>query len=121
MKTEEYISENIKKALEQTPKLQQTITHKKMMLSVKIIERMKQLKWKKLDLVHSLEKNNPSIITKWLSGTHNFTIETLFEIEEVLGITLVDLSSKDLSKVDPINIAPNRENIKAKSPIPLPS
>jgi transcriptional regulator with XRE-family HTH domain len=30
----------------------------------------------------------PSVVTKWLSGSHNFTIETLFEIEQKLGIDL---------------------------------
>jgi transcriptional regulator with XRE-family HTH domain len=31
----------------------------------------------------------PSIITRWLSGNHNFTVETLFEIEDQLGIQLI--------------------------------
>jgi transcriptional regulator with XRE-family HTH domain len=35
----------------------------------------------------------PSIITRWLSGTHNFTVETLFEIEEKLGIQLVAIDA----------------------------
>lgn len=30
----------------------------------------------------------PSAVTKWLSGKHNFTIETLFKIEEVLRIQI---------------------------------
>jgi transcriptional regulator with XRE-family HTH domain len=121
MKTEELISENIRKVLEQTPTLQQTITHKKMMLALKIIERMKQLNWRKLDLLHSVEKNNPSIVTKWLSGTHNFTIETLFEIEAVLGITIIDLCSTDLPNFYPKSFVTTQENLEVKSPIPLPN
>ncbi len=31
----------------------------------------------------------PSIITRWLSGNHNFTVETLFEIENKLEIQLL--------------------------------
>jgi len=31
----------------------------------------------------------PSEITKWLSGTHNFTLYTLTDIEQVLNIKLV--------------------------------
>jgi transcriptional regulator with XRE-family HTH domain len=33
----------------------------------------------------------PSDITKWLSGTHNFTIETLMDIEQVLKIRILNL------------------------------
>ena len=33
----------------------------------------------------------PSIVTRWLSGNHNFTLETLLSIEYVLGIRLVDV------------------------------
>lgn len=31
----------------------------------------------------------PSEITKWLSGTHNFTLDTLTDIEQVLNIKLI--------------------------------
>lgn len=31
----------------------------------------------------------PSIITRWLSGAHNFTVETLYTIEEKLNITII--------------------------------
>lgn len=31
----------------------------------------------------------PSIITRWLSGKHNFTVETLFDIEDKLDIKLI--------------------------------
>lgn len=30
----------------------------------------------------------PSEITKWLSGTHNFTVETIADIERVLGVRI---------------------------------
>lgn len=31
----------------------------------------------------------PSEITKWLSGMHNFTLDTLIDIEQVLNIKLI--------------------------------
>ena len=37
----------------------------------------------------------PSEITRWLSGTHNFTTETLWEIERVLQIQLLTSSIAD--------------------------
>ena len=40
----------------------------------------------------------PSNITKWLSGKHNFTIHTLFEIEKVLQFTIFNLTTKESSE-----------------------
>ena len=37
---------------------------------------------------------HPSVISKWLSGTHNFTVDTLLDIEEKLGISLIALNEK---------------------------
>jgi transcriptional regulator with XRE-family HTH domain len=48
----------------------------------------------------------PSEITRWLSGTHNFTTETLWEIERVLQIQLLTSSVPDK------NIENNTEDLK---------
>jgi hypothetical protein len=67
---------------------------KKMLLA----KRLKQaLKLKDISNSTFAEKigKRPSEITKWLSGHHNFTISTIFEIEEKLGVTLMNM---DLSK-----------------------
>jgi transcriptional regulator with XRE-family HTH domain len=37
----------------------------------------------------SLMGVQPSIITRWLSGTHNFTLETIISIEEKLGMEII--------------------------------
>jgi transcriptional regulator with XRE-family HTH domain len=34
----------------------------------------------------------PPLVTRWLSGNHNFTIFTMFEIERVLKIELFNLN-----------------------------
>ena len=65
-----------------------------------ISDRIKQSlihhKLKKSDLA-KLMNVQPSIITRWLSGNHNFTIDTLFKIESVLDIKIFDLPSIDNS------------------------
>lgn len=43
--------------------------------------------------------NQPSCITKWLSGKHNFTIETLFEIEKQLNCSLITVSKPPVPTV----------------------
>jgi transcriptional regulator with XRE-family HTH domain len=34
----------------------------------------------------------PSTITKWLSGTHNFTIKTIMDIELALNVNILNYS-----------------------------
>jgi transcriptional regulator with XRE-family HTH domain len=59
-----------------------------MMLSARIAAALKAKGWNKGQLAAALKKN-PSIITRWLSGTHNFTSDTLSDIQKVLGIQLL--------------------------------
>ena len=37
-------------------------------------------------------KKSTTVISEWLSGDRNFTADTLMEIEEALGIRLLDIS-----------------------------
>jgi transcriptional regulator with XRE-family HTH domain len=65
-------------------------------------ERIKQIATKikeklKMDEMGNLEFSaligvSPSTVTKWLKGDHNFTVETLTRIEDVLNIRLIDIS-----------------------------
>lgn len=68
---------------------------KKMLLAAKIEDALKAKGWKNQDLLKAIGKDNPSIVTKWLSGTHNFTIDTLIEIEQALDICLLDIEEKE--------------------------
>jgi transcriptional regulator with XRE-family HTH domain len=34
-----------------------------------------------------------SLISRWMSGTHNFTVDTLVDIQRVLGISLLDVGT----------------------------
>jgi transcriptional regulator with XRE-family HTH domain len=63
---------------------------KLMILSAKIEDAMDKRGLNKSSFAQ-LMGVQPSVITKWLSGTHNFTIETLFDIEHRLGISLLAL------------------------------
>ncbi len=68
---------------------------KRMLLAARIDKAIKAKGWKKKDLAEALKKRR-SEITRWLSGTHNFHSDTLFDIERVLNIDLVTL--KDVPK-----------------------
>ena len=68
---------------------EQSKTDKKMILAAKIANAIKARGLKKSEFAELLGKQ-PSEISKWLSGTHNFTVETLMDIEQVLSIQLLD-------------------------------
>lgn len=85
----------VESLLDSIDPLEQTKTDAKMILAAKIADAMKSKGWKNKDLLAALKKGTPSVITKWLSGTHNFTIDTLVEIGQALEIDLIDLERDD--------------------------
>jgi len=72
-----------------SPAEQDQIDHK-MKMAAKIHAGLKAKGWKSLDLARELHLKSPSLVSKWLSGTHNFTMDTLVDIQRVLGIRLLD-------------------------------
>ncbi len=73
---------------------EQSKTDARMMLAAKLADAMKAKNWKNKDLLKEVGKDNPSIITKWLSGTHNFTVDTLVDLENALDVKLLDLGRR---------------------------
>lgn len=90
--------------------LEQSKVDTKMLLAAKIADGMKAKGWKNKDLLEAVGKENPSVITKWLSGTHNFTSDTLVELEYALGIQLLDRFEKKTSVVVNYTISVNSKS-----------
>jgi len=67
----------------------------KMLMAAKIGEALKVKGWKKKDLIKALGKSNQSEVTKWLSGTHNFTIDLLTDLSRVLDVNLLNVEKKE--------------------------
>ncbi len=88
-----------------TPQLRQLI-HKRMSLAAKIDDVLQARGLTNQEFAYMMGKK-PSEISRWLSGTHNFTTETLWEIERVLCIQL--LVSSPLEPA----VAKEREELKA--------
>jgi transcriptional regulator with XRE-family HTH domain len=59
-------------------------------ISDKIDLYLKQNNMNQKDLAERMNKR-PSEISKWMRGTHNFTIYTLYDIAQVLNIRITDL------------------------------
>ena len=60
-------------------------TEKNMLLALRILKAMQTKKLNRIKFAEEMGVH-PSVVTKWLSGTHHFTTETLFDIEEKLNI-----------------------------------
>jgi transcriptional regulator with XRE-family HTH domain len=66
----------------------------RMLMAAKIEDAMKAKGWKKKDLMIALGKKNQSEITRWLSGTHNFTQDLLTDIGRVLEVNFLNLDDE---------------------------
>ena len=73
-------------------------TKKRMLLAARIDDAMKAKGWKKGDLAREMNKH-ASVITRWISGTHNFESDSLFELEYHLGINLVQVEEKQKGQI----------------------
>jgi ribosome-binding protein aMBF1 (putative translation factor) len=65
---------------------------KQMALAVRIDDAVKAKGWSKKEFANQMGKKPPEI-SRWLSGCHNFTTDTLWKIEEVLDIRLIMLQT----------------------------
>lgn len=101
-KPKRHSSPLIKKILEEiTPEQKQRVANK-MLLAARLDDLMKAKGWGKSQFAEKV-KRNPSEITKWLSGSHNFTKETLTDISIALGISLEELyAPKEVQVVKPL-------------------
>ena len=88
---ENYSSSLIDDLLNSITPGEQEQTDCKMKLSAKIYAGLKAKGWKSLDLANALNLKSSSLVSKWLSGTHNFTVDTLVDIQRVLNIKLLDV------------------------------
>lgn len=97
-KPETYNSSIIDNLFNEIPAEDFAVTGKKMLLAAKLSDAIKAMGLKKSELAKRLNKR-PSEITKWLSGTHNFTIDTLCDLEKELGINLINVENKQVQNI----------------------
>lgn len=94
-KTEEYNSPLIDEIFDSISSKEEKRVKYKMLIAAKIEDAMKAKGWNKTKLLEATGQKNASVATKWFSGTHNFTFDTLFDIQEALGINLLNINEKD--------------------------
>jgi transcriptional regulator with XRE-family HTH domain len=85
-----YTSKVIAQLLGETTPVEALQTNTKMTLAARLDDLITARGWGKSEFAEKVNKN-PSEITKWLSGTQNFTLDTLAEIGVVLNIPVSEL------------------------------
>jgi len=93
-----YNSSKLQELLDEVTPLEMEQTKVKMQLAARIEDFMRAKGWSKSKFAEKVGKN-PSEITKWLSGTQNFTIDVLTEIASSLDVELTSLLGKQHSQV----------------------
>jgi ribosome-binding protein aMBF1 (putative translation factor) len=88
-----YTSPIIQEALKNIDPTRREIVRRRMLISARIDDALKAKNWTQKQLADVMGKR-PSEVTKWLSGNHNFTLESIFQIEKYLGVTLIKVAEE---------------------------
>jgi transcriptional regulator with XRE-family HTH domain len=91
------------------PKLEKQIEYK-MKLAAKIDKARVKMGLSKKLFAEKLSKS-PSEISKWLSGTHNFTSDTLFDIQQLLNIELLNVEDNPVQKIWQFSVEVTQEEL----------
>jgi transcriptional regulator with XRE-family HTH domain len=97
---ENYTSPHIDELLAAVPPEESARIGFKMALSARIQTAMKEKGIKSIQLAEALKLKSPSIVSKWLSGGHNFTVDTLVDIQRVLGVNLLRNEPEEIASAE---------------------
>lgn len=89
----------------------------RMGIALKIAQALKNKGMTQKELAEKPGKR-PSEISKWLTGNHNFTHDTLFDIQTILNIRLLDAEMESVNEF--IRIEPVRMEYKDKKSYVFP-
>lgn len=97
-RADKYNSNILSDIFEKISPEEQKRTDNRMLIAAKIKDGMNAKGLRNRHLAESLCQS-PSVITKWLSGKHNFTSDTLSDIEGALDISLLNVKDKKESQI----------------------
>ena len=91
MATIRYIDPDLKKALDKVNPAIRKETGYSFDIAKRISDLLKAKHWSQADLARATGKKTP-MVSRWLSGTHNFTIQTIAEIETAFGQSIITVN-----------------------------
>lgn len=96
---------SLEKILEEITPKEQHRTDVRMQLAAAIADAMEEKGWNKKKLMEAMGKKNPSEVTRWLSGTHNFTMDTLTDLGRVLNRRFINTDHPEIQQIKKFNIS----------------
>jgi ribosome-binding protein aMBF1 (putative translation factor) len=76
---------------------QRKYTRVSSLIAFEILERLTELGWKQVTLAEKMGVS-PQQVNKWVKGGENFTLETLVNLGDILGISLVEVPRRSVEK-----------------------
>lgn len=92
-----YLDPLLKEALDNLPPVTRREANYSYGIARRIYDILKKKGWSKTDLAKAAGKKTP-VVTKWMSGTHNFTMRTIAEIETALGEDILSVKQDRRSR-----------------------
>jgi transcriptional regulator with XRE-family HTH domain len=84
----------------------------RMQLATRIDKARMKMNLSKKQFAAKLSKS-PSEISKWLSGTHNFTSDTLFEIQQLLKVELINVEDRPMEEIWHFSVQVAQEELRS--------
>lgn len=75
--------------LRRTPPIRKAQIRTKMSIAARLDDALIAKGWTDAEFAKKMGQKNKKIIAKWLSGTHNFTLDLLVKLEQVLDVQLL--------------------------------
>jgi len=111
-KIKPYFSDTIDSILKEIdPEVEKRIEFR-MQLAAKIDKARIKMGLSKKQFAEKLSKS-PSEISKWLSGTHNFTSDTIFVIQRLLKVELINVEDRPKEEIWHFSMQVAQEELKS--------
>ena len=78
-------------------------------ISYRILKILERKGWSKTDLAKAMGKKE-SEVSKWVSGQHNFTVQTIAKIETVLGEDIISVKKYRIPASEYKSSLPEKRN-----------
>lgn len=111
-----YKSSIVNELLNEITPVEKMQTSTKMSLAARLDDLITARGWGKSEFAEKANKN-PSEITKWLSGTQNFTIDTLSEIAIALDMSVAELfAPKQIQVINKVHLVVKVQEARPSMP-----
>jgi antitoxin component HigA of HigAB toxin-antitoxin module len=109
------LKEMLKQIRERTTPEQKRYVENNMEIVDYIYDLLAEMKMKPVDLARALDKK-PAEISKWLSGTHNLTLQSITKIEVALDADIIMTPAQAKVKFEKIKYVPMAVTAKVNKP-----